>query len=48
MSIKMFFSDVDGTIWPIGGEISDRTRDNKKMTKFRENSFSSEQTYSEF
>ena len=27
MSIKMFFSDVDGTIWPIGGEISDRTRE---------------------
>ena len=26
MSIRMIFSDVDGTIWPIGGRISDRTR----------------------
>ena len=26
MSIKLIFSDVDGTIWPIGGRISDRTR----------------------
>jgi len=27
MSIKMIFSDVDGTIWPIGGKISERTRE---------------------
>jgi len=26
MSIKLIFSDVDGTIWPIGGKISERTR----------------------
>ena len=27
MSIKLIFSDVDGTIWPIGSKISDRTRE---------------------